>query len=71
MEAENYANMSGVQKEACKEGGQNVGYIDTYDWMSYDNVEIPVTGKYLVEFRVASTNNAGILRLEQNAGRCV
>ena len=68
VEAENYANMSGVQKEACSEGGQNVGYIDTYDWMSYDNVEIPVTGRYLVEFRVASTNNAGILRLEQNAG---
>lgn len=68
VEAENYNNMSGVQKEACWEGGQNVGYIDTYDWMSYDNVEIPVSGKYLVEFRVASIGNGGILRLEQNAG---
>lgn len=68
VEAENYACMSGVQTESCSEGGQNVGYIDNYDWMSYDNVSIPSSGTYLVEFRVASTGNTGILRLEQNSG---
>ncbi len=28
IEAENYSSMSGIQKETCSEGGQNVGYLD-------------------------------------------
>jgi hypothetical protein len=40
VEAENWAVMSGVQTEACSEGGQNVGWIDTNDWIVW-NVNVP------------------------------
>src|SRR6476469_9482466 len=50
IEAESYSAMSGVQAEACGEGGQNVGYISTGDWMDY-NVNVPAAGTYQVNFR--------------------
>jgi beta-glucanase (GH16 family) len=66
IEAENYASMLGVQKENCSEGGQNVGWIDANDWMSY-NVNLPYTGIYTVKYRVASPNSNGVIVLSKNA----
>lgn len=66
VEAENWAVMSGVQTEACAEGGQDVGWIDANDWIVW-NVDIPVAGTYTVQYRVASLNGGGVLQLE-NAG---
>ncbi|MFN3405314.1 MAG: cellulase family glycosylhydrolase [Cytophagaceae bacterium] len=66
--AESYNVMSGVEKEPCKEGGSNVGYIDAGDWLSYPAVNIPFTGKYRVYFRVASMNSNGVIALEKDAG---
>ncbi len=54
IEAENFSNQSGVQTEACSEGGSNVGYIDTADWVSYTNVNIPASGTYRIDYRIAS-----------------
>lgn len=54
IEAENFSNQSGIQTEACSEGGSNVGYIDTADWMSYTNVNIPTSGTYRIDYRIAS-----------------
>lgn len=68
VQAEDYAYMSGVQTESCGEGGLDVGYIDTGDWMSYGDVSIPSSGWYTVSFRVASQDGGGTLRLEQNSG---
>jgi endoglucanase len=68
IEAESYNVMSGIQKENCSEGTQNIGYIDSGDWLSYAPISIPVTGKYMVYFRVASKNNMGIISLEKDAG---
>ena len=66
IEAENWASQSGTQKEACVEGGENVGWIDKDDWLVYD-ANIPSTGTYTIEYRVASPNNIGNLQIE-NAG---
>lgn len=68
IEAENYTVMSGVQKETCSEGGQNVGYIDAGDWMSYESgISLPA-GTYTVEYRVASLNGGGTIKLERSGG---
>lgn len=68
IEAENYSNMAGVQVEPCNEGGQNVGYIDAGDWMAYSNINFPVSGNYLIEYRVASQSGGGRLSADINAG---
>lgn len=53
IEAENYTGMSGVATEACADvgGGQNVGYIDTGDWMDY-SITVTTAGTYTVDYRV-------------------
>jgi len=72
VQAENYAIMSGVQTETTSDigGGLDVGYIDTGDWMSYTNnsVNIPTSGTYTVEFRVASAVGGGSLSFEEAGG---
>ncbi|MBN2441007.1 MAG: carbohydrate-binding protein [Spirochaetales bacterium] len=62
IEAENYDNMSGIQTEACSEGGENVGWIEAGDWMDY-NVSI-TAGTYTVSYRVASLDTGGSLSLQ-------
>ena len=62
--------MQGVQTEDTSDVGvgKNVGYIDTFDWMSYPEVTIPSTGAYRVEYRVASGSRGGSLQLEKSGG---
>nr|WP_315486462.1 carbohydrate-binding protein [uncultured Undibacterium sp.] len=68
-EAEAFCSMSGVQTESTSDvgGGQNVGYIDTGDWMSY-SVDVPAAGSYKITYRVASATSTGVLQLEQAGG---
>lgn len=72
IQAESYSHMNGVQLETTGDtgGGQNVGWIDTNDWMAYANhpVTIPTTGTYDIEYRVASLHGGGALRLEEAGG---
>lgn len=68
LEAENCSYMSGAQTEPCSEGGQDVGYIDTGDWMLFNSVNLPVSGRYKVEYRVASLNGGGVISLEKVGG---
>ncbi|AZQ65161.1 carbohydrate-binding protein [Flammeovirga pectinis] len=68
IEAENYSGMDGVQTESCSEGGLNVGYIDAWDWLSFDNINIPTTGTYTISYRVASQNGGGRLKFEKAGG---
>ncbi|MCD2340261.1 family 16 glycosylhydrolase [Ideonella azotifigens] len=67
VEAENFANMAGVQTEACSEGGQNVGWIDANDWMVW-NVNVPSAGTYTLQYRVASPGGGGVIQLEKAGG---
>jgi len=67
IEAEAFSAQAGVQTEACTEGGLNVGWIDTNDWMAYNGINFPTSGNYRVEYRVASPSG-GTLSLDLNAG---
>ena len=55
VEAENYSDMSGVQKG---EDGNSVGWIDPGDWMQY-MVDVKQPGKYDVSYFVASGYEGG------------
>jgi endoglucanase len=68
IEAENFSGMSGVQTESTVDvgGGQDVGYIDTGDWMDY-SVNASSAGTYAVNLRVASPNG-GQLQIKNSAG---
>ncbi len=70
IQAESYSNMLGVIPEGTTDegGGMNVGSIDTGDWMSYPEVNIPTAGTYMVEYRVASASDGGTLQLEKAGG---
>lgn len=72
IQAENFSAMAGVQTEATSDagGGSNVGWIETGDWMAYNNINIPGTGSYRIEYRVASPGG-GRLSLDVNAGATV
>ena len=70
IEAEAFSAQAGVQTEACTEGGQNVGWIETGDWIAYNSVSFPTSGSYRVEYRVASPGG-GALSLDLNAGSVV
>ncbi|PUA27080.1 MAG: peptidase [Cellvibrio sp. 79] len=69
IQAENYFANNGVQTEATTDtgGGQNVGWIETNDWMAYSNVNIPTSGTYTIEYRVASPSG-GRLSSDLNGG---
>jgi GH18 family chitinase len=69
IQAEAYTAMSGVQLETTTDsgGGQNVGWIDANDWMAHANINLPTSGTYKVEYRVASVSGA-TLSLDLNAG---
>ncbi len=70
VEAESYLWIQGVQTEGTSDvnGGKNVGYIDTGDWISYPEKTIPITGIYRVEYRVACGSSGGSLQLEEAGG---
>ncbi|NHZ89006.1 carbohydrate-binding protein [Massilia sp. CCM 8733] len=69
IQAEAWCQMSGVQLETTLDagGGQNVGYIDSGDWMNY-TVDVPSAGLYTVSYRVASANGGGNISLERAGG---
>ncbi|WP_299315006.1 beta-1,3-glucanase family protein [uncultured Aquimarina sp.] len=71
IEAEEYTFMSGVQTEPCSEGGENVGYIDSGDWMAFSNITFPTSGNYLIEYRVASLVNDARFSTDLDAGTTV
>lgn len=56
-----YRNES-VDIETCSEGGFNVYKTETYEWLEY-TVNVPQSGNYKFEFRIASTNATGKIDL--------
>jgi hypothetical protein len=73
IQAESYGAMAGVQTENTTDagGGLNVGWIDNADWMSYFNINVPTSGTYRIEYRVASPNASRQLSLDINGGATV
>ncbi|SHK30085.1 Por secretion system C-terminal sorting domain-containing protein [Reichenbachiella agariperforans] len=66
VQAESYSTMSGIQTEACSEGGENIGYVDAGDWADY-SVNVTSAGNYQVQFRVAA-DGAGSKSIQLQAG---
>ena len=65
IEAESYSAMYGIQTEACREGGKNVGYITKGDWMDY-SVDVTGSGSHAISFRVAGPG--GTLQVQKPDG---
>lgn len=66
VEAENYTAMSGIQTESCSEGGLNVGWIESGDWMDY-SVNPTSSGSYTISLRVASTGSSGVCQIKKGS----
>jgi len=72
IEAEDFSSMSGVQKETCSEGGQQIGYIEIGDYIVMNNVNFG-TGAASFDARVSSATNGGSIevRLDGLSGTLV
>jgi endoglucanase len=70
IQAESYSNSVGVVPKNTVDvgGGQNVGNINTDNWISYPAMTIPATGTYTVAYRVVSLSCRGTLQLERAGG---
>ena len=68
LEAEANSVNNGFVVENCSEGGQDMGYTDAGDYLVWNNVTIPTTGSYLIEYRVASGASGGTISADLNAG---
>lgn len=73
IQAESFSASQGVQVESTTDsgGGQSVGWIESGDWMAYNSINIPASGTYTIEYRVASPNSGGRLSLDLNGGSTV
>jgi hypothetical protein len=69
VEAEDFTTMSGIQTETTTDtgGGENIGYTDPGDYLDY-LVNVPITGPYTIDFRVASAVATGAIELRNEAG---
>ncbi|MEQ9304744.1 MAG: carbohydrate-binding protein, partial [Marinoscillum sp.] len=74
IEAESYCDQSGTQTETTADAGvgQNVGYIDTGDWIRFDDVDFG-NGAESVDVRVASRTTGGTIefRLGSTSGTLI
>lgn len=55
----------GVDISECSEGGFNIGWIATGEWLKY-RINVPEDGKYNFEFRIASHNHESEIHIENN-----
>ncbi|MDO8343320.1 MAG: carbohydrate-binding protein [Cellvibrio sp.] len=49
-------------------GGFNVGWMDSGEWLSFNNMNIATAGNYKIEARVASGGTGGIVSFDLNGG---
>ena len=62
IEAENFNEVGG----SVLASGGVVGYIDAGEWFKYTNVNIPQSGTYRVEYRVASALTTAQFTLDRD-----
>ncbi|MDM7926038.1 MAG: carbohydrate-binding protein, partial [bacterium] len=55
----------GVDVEDCGEGGYNVGYVQTGEWLEY-TVQVRSAGDYTIRFRAAALSNPGRFSISVN-----
>jgi hypothetical protein len=63
-----FASPKGMRMETTTDtgGGFNVSHVDNNDWMSYP-VNVPASGWYTLQFRVASAYTGGQFALSRNS----
>ena len=68
VEAEVYDAMNGIQTENTSDagGGQNIGWIDSNDWMDYA-VNVASAGVYTAQFRLAGWSAGSQLQLRKGS----
>jgi beta-glucanase (GH16 family) len=64
FEAEDYLSMLGMQSEACEDigGGENMGFINTGDWLEY-GINVQEAGIYTLSARTAAQAVQGSFQL--------
>jgi beta-glucanase (GH16 family) len=65
IQAESFNAQSGVQTEACSEGGQNIGWLANGDWARYNRVDFGSAPARTFSARVASGAAGGVSGLVQ------
>ena len=68
LEAETPSVNNGMTVEACSEGGQDMGYISAGNYLVWNNINIPTSGSYRIDYRVASGGGGGTISADLNAG---
>jgi hypothetical protein len=61
----NLYRTEGVDIEACSEGGYNIGYLVTGEWLEY-TVNVVTSANYRIELRTASNQPGCIMRLDMD-----
>lgn len=71
-QAESFCNAKGIQFEDTTDtgGGKNMGWLDAGDWVTFD-IDVPASGEYFVDYRVASDLDDGRFRLEAANGNAL
>ncbi|PJJ54915.1 carbohydrate-binding protein [Hymenobacter chitinivorans] len=69
LQAEAASVNNGMTAETTTDvdGGQNMGYVDAGDYLVWNGINVPTTGSYLIEYRVASPSG-GTISSDLNAG---
>lgn len=69
FEAEDYLYMSGMQAEDCSDlgGGENMGFINSGDWLEY-SIDVVETGTYFLSARTAAESSTGSFELLDETG---
>lgn len=52
-------------------GGYNVGWIESTEWLTYNNINFPTSGSYKIKLRVASETGGGNASIDLNSGAIV
>lgn len=70
IEAEDFSSQSGIQTEACGEGGLNVGYINNGDYLVFNDVDFGSAGASQLVARAATNGQGGTIqvRLDGTSG---
>lgn len=61
FEAEEYDDMFGIQTESSTESGDNVGWINNNDWISFNSINLSEIQS--IEYRVASPYKGGYIEV--------
>ena len=70
LEAESANVTQGMTAEACTDagGGLDMAYIQPKGFLTYNSINFPTSGTYLIEYRVASGGTGGSISCDLNGG---